>query len=220
MNIPPLPHAGQCLLAAVFACALTHTGCAPTALSDQLTTQFLESLVEEASVMAETDVPTAPLSSITVRLDPRSPLTGGPISVALGFDLGRVLYTYQWNNKTDWLVYRGATHSIRRVLRQAGEVGSDGVPLVCDEHGDVSWNEPVAACETPPWQQGGNWEDLVAFAIADIGPDFAQSPQRTIVLKARGWKWGCRWHLELGTVEGCRGRIARYVLDEGGPRLE
>lgn len=158
-------------------------------LPSTLTPAFFDSLYQKAISKASSDIPTATLAEILVKVYPFGSESWPGITIFLRFKMGGDLYSYQWDNETNDLAYQGKTHYF---VIGSGE----------------------GTCSILSWQRKSGWEELVRFGYFTIHKSFPIDVKSHYLLDAMAWERECSWQAYFWHDTE---HLGNFVLNESGP---
>jgi azurin len=171
---PPTPTSTSTPTSAPTAPPATPTSAQPvpeTLIPSALTTALLEDLYREASQRVPTDVPDATFGKVTITVYPfaHEGSQETMLHIRLDFKQGAGIYSYDWDDRTKTLEYKGQTAQLMvfGVLEQS--------------------------CDKVPWQKQPGWEELLRFGYRAVSQSFPEAADSHYTLEARSWARSCQW---------------------------
>jgi hypothetical protein len=165
-------------------------------LPSTITPVLFESLYQQAISKASQDIPDAIFDNITVVVDPfGSPSSPDPTIIECNFRKEGAIYSYEWDNETNELVFEGKTAFIIS--------SSDSSPK---------------SCNILPWQREVGWEELVRYGYFRVHDSFPSDANSRYILIADFVT--CSWYANFIRFdsEGGGENLGTFFLDESGPR--
>lgn len=143
-------------------------------LPQALGVTLLESLYERAAAEARDDIPGAHFSEIQIEVHPFGSTTrpGVTLEVWFGFREQDKVYSYEWTDDTDWMFFRGQTHSLVTALA----------------------SRPPNPCDPLPWRrEGTDLGELVRHGYRSVVEAFPAHPDAYYTVGASSLDTDCRW---------------------------